>query len=67
MSMSGICKVCGCTEDNACVHPDFGPCWWINDKKEFCSHCVELPDDPRVERMNIQKRKNYLKIANQII
>ena len=36
----GVCAVCGCTEDNACVHVDVGPCWWIDRKKILCSHCA---------------------------
>lgn len=46
----GICKICGCTDDTACYHPDFGPCWWVDETHELCSHCVELKDDPSVER-----------------
>jgi len=46
----GKCKICGCTDNNACVHPDFGSCWWMDDSHELCSHCVELPDDSAVER-----------------
>ena len=46
----GTCKECGCTDDNACYHPDFGPCFWIDETHELCSHCVEFPDDPAVER-----------------
>lgn len=42
--MEGICKICGCTENNACYHPDFGTCFWLNDKRDLCSHCVELKD-----------------------
>lgn len=48
MSEKQQCKVCGCTEDNPCIHPDFGACFWI--KPDLCSHCVELKDDPRVTR-----------------
>lgn len=46
----GICKICGCTDTNACVHPDFGACWWVDDDHELCSHCVELPEDPEIEK-----------------
>ena len=46
----GICKNCGCTDQTACYHPEFGPCWWIDETHELCSHCVELKDDPAVER-----------------
>lgn len=33
------CKVCGCTEDNACRNPHTGsPCSWIG--PNLCSACV---------------------------
>ncbi len=35
--MSDICKVCGCTEDNACMTPD-GPCYWV--EPDLCSTCA---------------------------
>lgn len=40
MPKPGTCAVCGCTEDNACVHVDVGPCWWIDRRKILCSHCA---------------------------
>jgi hypothetical protein len=33
------CRVCGCTDTNACVDPEHGPCWWI--EQDLCSHCGE--------------------------
>lgn len=47
----GICKVCGCTDDNPCYHPEHGFCWWVDDTHELCSHCAdksiaEDPDNP---------------------
>lgn len=36
----GTCAVCGCTEYNACNHPDIGPCWWIDKNRILCSHCA---------------------------
>ena len=48
----GTCKICGCTDTRACVHPDFGACWWIDDTHELCSHCVEIPDDPLVKLLD---------------
>lgn len=58
----GICRICGCTYDNACLHPDFGPCFWMDDtKQDLCSHCLELKDDPSVERINLTQRSRNLK------
>jgi hypothetical protein len=48
--MKGKCKLCGCTESTPCVHPEFGNCFWLNQEKDLCSHCVELKDDPNVTR-----------------
>lgn len=44
----GICKVCGCTDDNPCYHPEHGFCWWVDDTHELCSHCADKPiaEDP---------------------
>lgn len=33
------CRVCGCTDDHACVDPEFGACWWV--EADLCSHCGE--------------------------
>jgi len=39
--MGDVCKVCGCTDDNACVTPE-GSCHWV--MKGLCSACyIELP------------------------
>jgi len=64
--MKGICKICGCTEDNACNHPDFGPCYWLKADQDLCSHCVELKDDPRVERLRPSQRKYELIILKEL-
>lgn len=34
----GTCGSCGCTWENACVNPIYGPCWWIDDTETTCSH-----------------------------
>jgi hypothetical protein len=62
--MAGICKICGCTDTNACVHPELGPCWWLTPDKDLCSHCVELSDDPDVVKLHPEKRKALLKLVN---
>jgi hypothetical protein len=38
------CRVCGCTDDNACVGLD-GPCYWI--EADLCSACRD--EGPMVE------------------
>ena len=37
------CRVCGCTEDNACE----GGCWWVED--DLCSACVVDDKQARLE------------------
>ncbi|MGG4106726.1 hypothetical protein AAXB25_22770 [Paenibacillus lautus] len=37
----GTCRICGCTDDNACV--TWGdPCYWVNDEHNLCSACKLL-------------------------
>lgn len=34
----GVCRYCGCTEDNACRTPPSGePCCWVEDDRTVCS------------------------------
>lgn len=44
----GVCKICGCTDNDPCYHPDYGNCWWVDDTHELCSHCAdpEIAEDP---------------------
>lgn len=37
----GVCRVCGCTENNPCYHPKYGYCWWVDEDHTLCSHCAE--------------------------
>lgn len=37
---SGVCLVCGCTENNACYISGIGACWWVNKTRTLCSHCL---------------------------
>lgn len=39
--MYGTCKVCGCTDDNACVVPGEENCHWANDDHDICSRCID--------------------------
>ncbi|MEK5068080.1 hypothetical protein [Sporosarcina sp. FSL K6-1508] len=39
--MVDTCKVCGCTDENACVTSD-GPCWWADSlERNLCSSCAD--------------------------
>lgn len=37
LTIPGICRVCGCTDDHACEVP----CSWANARHTLCSNCVE--------------------------
>lgn len=39
--MYGVCKICGCTDDNPCFNPICGTCWWVDDSHTLCSHCAD--------------------------
>lgn len=39
--VSGVCRVCGCTESNPCYHPLYGICWWVDAEHTLCSHCAD--------------------------
>ncbi|MDR0874199.1 MAG: hypothetical protein LBN27_12165 [Prevotellaceae bacterium] len=49
--MKGTCKICACTEDNACYNDKHGSCWWVDDTEELCSHCAieEIREDSSTE------------------
>lgn len=34
------CRVCGCTDNQACHHPNLGNCWWV--EEDLCSHCAMI-------------------------
>jgi hypothetical protein len=37
--LDGICRRCGCTEDNACWDEELGACSWV--EPDLCAHCLE--------------------------
>lgn len=41
------CRVCGCTEDRACVESERGPCCWLED--DLCNYCGEALDQLAVK------------------
>jgi hypothetical protein len=47
MNAPGICRVCGCTDDNACE----GGCVWANSGATLCSQCIDA--DGLVERSEL--------------
>ena len=45
----GVCRVCGCTDNDPCYNPLHGNCWWVDETHELCSHCAnpEFYNDPQ--------------------
>lgn len=43
LSLVRTCRVCGCTENDACYHPKGGSCWWV--EADLCSHCKHWPGE----------------------
>jgi ParB/RepB/Spo0J family partition protein len=44
----GVCRVCGCTETNACDH--FGqPCHWVDEEETLCSSCADEAEGDEAE------------------
>jgi hypothetical protein len=37
------CRVCGCSDFDACIHEEHGNCYWI--EKDLCSHCKLFPGE----------------------
>ena len=40
--LAGICRVCGCSLENPCYHPDNGFCHWV--APSLCSHCASVKE-----------------------
>lgn len=37
----GVCKLCGCTEDRACLDTEtFEGCHWVNEERTVCNVCA---------------------------
>jgi hypothetical protein len=36
----GVCRVCGCSQDDACWHDELGACEWA--EVNLCSFCVGI-------------------------
>jgi hypothetical protein len=46
---AGSCRVCGCTEDRACIDVDRMPCSWANRDRDLCSKCARVMVYPRTD------------------
>ncbi len=57
--MKGVCKICGCTEEQACL-TDAGPCSWVMGKtKDLCSACVIVLEDKGYKKVFVPKACRY--------
>lgn len=39
------CRICGCHDYDACIHPEHGNCYWI--EEDLCSHCFYWPGESK--------------------
>lgn len=51
----GVCRICGCTELDACNHPVYGPCSWADDEETICSWCADGVLNKR-EKIEVEHR-----------
>ena len=66
--MYGVCKICGCTDNDPCYHPDHGMCWWVDENHELCSHCADpiiAEDIATVHCINTQEDELFPGIKNK--
>lgn len=53
-----VCRVCGCTDDNACP----GGCYWVEDPEcigDLCSRCAEKLDITRIAKVCHEVNRAY--------
>ena len=49
------CRICGCHDYDACIHPEHGNCYWI--EEDMCSHCFYYPGESK-RFSKLQNKKN---------
>lgn len=78
---SGVCRVCGCTENDPCFNLLHGYCWWADDDHTICSHCADksISDDPETKHcvnsgsvdddddVEFQMQQEYEELYNKIL
>ena len=64
----GVCKICGCTDNDPCFHPEHGTCWWADDSHELCSHCADekIYNDPATKHC-INSTDPHLQILSAVL
>lgn len=55
----GVCRVCGCTQENPCYHPIHGNCWWV--EPSLCSHCAAKWPNGHLTEHCINDKSNAFK------
>ena len=74
----GVCRICGCTDDNPCYNPNVGHCWWADESHTICSHCADkaIADDPETKHcinsnsdddLADQMQEEYDELYNKIL
>jgi hypothetical protein len=56
IAVPGSCRVCGCTEECACILGDGLACWWIDELHTLCSapRCLAVIPLAELEREFVQ-------------
>ena len=74
----GVCRICGCTEDDPCHNPNIGNCWWADESQTICSHCSDktIAEDPETKHcinsssdddLADQMQEEYDELYNKIL
>ena len=59
--VTGVCKLCGCTEYNACTHQPTptGTCYWVTE--DMCSACVSDVEKAKYTALEVIERAKAFK------
>ena len=61
----GVCRICGCTDDNPCYNPQMGNCWWHDDTHTICSHCADerIASDPETRHCINSEESDIIRVC----
>lgn len=57
--ITGICKKCGCTENDACISEEYGACSWA--ESDLCSACVDVKNPGAIAALVLEEPIQQLK------
>lgn len=64
----GVCRVCGCSELNACVDPVSGPCAWGDLDETICTSCTGFMEERGIDEatLRMQLQAEALDAASEV-